>query len=206
MRKRKVVVDTLTVITALVIGVSFWYIVAENRRLAQQAGIARPSPQEPVAVRGLLVGDQMPSVLAYDRDGADVDLAEIVADSRVLVFFTTTCEFCRKAAAGWNELAASLSARGTSLLGVSFDSAEDTNEFVRSEGILWPVVRVTSSERRRVLDINTVPRTVVLSTSGQVVGLWRGPLSANEIVDVLSEVSVPHLQELPSDHERARHQ
>lgn len=105
---------------------------------------------------------------------------------QLLYFFTTTCPYCRRSVDTWRRVA-QRAARDSRLgiIGVAFDSLEDTRAYVREHGLRGPVALAEGDERRiaSLYRVGGVPLTVMLNPDGRVVYVRRGTFDRPDLVD-----------------------
>jgi peroxiredoxin len=105
------------------------------------------------------------------------------ATRQVLLVFTTTCRYCEASLPAWNDLARSIGRQGTTVVGISLDSLDQTRRYCERHGLEYPVIRFGSEAYRRMYHANTVPITMVIDGGGRVIYARMGVLETDAARD-----------------------
>lgn len=138
-------------------------------------------------MRHLHPGQHVPTVRAATLTGDSVTIGETSPGrSQVLIFFTTTCPYCRATLPAWRDLTRSLladSAGRHDVYWVSLSSPDSTREYVKDHAIAAPVAFLPDKKVRRVYGVHGVPVTVVLDARGRVLHTRRTVLATAASID-----------------------
>lgn len=85
-------------------------------------------------------GDQLPELRLVSLDGAETTLPELARQVKVLAVLTTTCPFCAQSLPAWNDVAEELEGHAMGFAGISLHPVDQTRDYVRDNGIAWPVL------------------------------------------------------------------
>jgi cytochrome c biogenesis protein CcmG/thiol:disulfide interchange protein DsbE len=112
----------------------------------------------------------------------------------VLNVFASWCEPCKAEAPVLAQAQQTLSARGGTVLGVTYlDNAGDSQKFVRTERINYPVVRDVNGGFVRSFGTTGVPETFVIDRRGRIAAVRRYQLDSRWL-----ERTLPRLLAEPS--------
>jgi peroxiredoxin len=144
-----------------------WQLTREVRSLRTSVVRAR---QRAVLPR---TGQYVPPLQTATMAGDSIALAADDGQRRVLLYFTSTCAFCRAEVKSWQALAERLRARGldpaTTMVAVSFDSSDAAAiRYASERGWTFPVVRIADPRMRALYRGVAVPATVVVNGDGNV--------------------------------------
>ena len=125
---------------------------------------------------------QLPEVYLVNLQGVLVPLRSTGEQSVVLVFFTTTCEYCRAELHAFRQRAALL--KEHDVFFVAWEERNAVGEFARETGIdavpWFNVLRDTASVLGN-LGIDVVPTTLVYGPDGRLRKAFEGLASIGEI-------------------------
>lgn len=130
------------------------------------ADLARRA-QEPHA--GIFV----PTFTAQTLAGKRITVGRSSAGGRqLIVVFTGICPFCRASVPTWRWLAVEAmkgaQSRHVEVVGISWDSMDDTRRFLAEQHITFPVVRFPERKLGVLFRSRNVPVTMVLDSAGRV--------------------------------------
>jgi cytochrome c biogenesis protein CcmG/thiol:disulfide interchange protein DsbE len=134
-----------------------------------------------------LVGREAPdfqlAVAANGGDRTTLGIRDLRGRAVVLDFWATWCEPCRMEAPIVQDIAKRWEARGVTVVGVNMDTPDqgDPRAFAMSRGLTYPIVRDPASEASHRYGVDTLPTVVVVSRTGQVVGVKVGLTDDREI-------------------------
>jgi peroxiredoxin len=133
----------------------------------------RPPAPAPV----LALGKVMPPLNVKELDGSNAHVG-YSGDTRptVIYLFTTTCPWCQKNLENVRSLSAQ-KGRDFRFIGVSLDRPSVTGlaAYVADQRLAFPIYRDPSAETRAAYHLESgVPRTIVVSSQGQVLRDWSG--------------------------------
>ena len=122
---------------------------------------------------------QLPEAHLVDLQGASVFLPPDGEQSVTLVFFTTTCEYCRAELRAFSEQALLL--KEHAVFFVAWEERDAVQAFAREtdiDGIPWfRVLRDTASTLGENLGIGVVPTTLVYGSDGRLRDTFEGACS-----------------------------
>lgn len=106
--------------------------------------------------------------------GGEIDLAAYAGKPVLLVFFTETCPYCRKAAPFMQKAASTYGTKGLNTIGIcTQDSAQSALNFASDFGLTFPVAykgkEIASNYRTR-----GVPYIYLLTQAHEIYDVWEG--------------------------------
>jgi cytochrome c biogenesis protein CcmG/thiol:disulfide interchange protein DsbE len=103
----------------------------------------------------------------------------------VVNFFASWCGPCAVEAPLLNGLQRRLAGRGT-IVGIAWnDASDDTRDFVRENGIRYPILRDVDRGFGDAYDVKGVPETFVVDPHGRIVALNRSQLTSRWIASAI---------------------
>jgi len=109
--------------------------------------------------------------------GGRRSLADFRGRVVVLNVFASWCQPCETEAPALEREQRSLSARGATVLGVTYnDNADDTARFVRRLDLSYPVLRDPDGLVAGPLAVHGVPETFVIDRRGRIAAIRRGAI------------------------------
>ena len=132
-----------------------------------------------------------PTFTTSTLDGEPVTIGERSDKGRqVLLFFTTTCPYCRASLPIWRELAestATWSDPKVEVFGIALDSAHRAREYALREQLTFPILTFPSRKLRYLYRATSVPAALVLDHEGRIVyarlGAMTDRLALDSILD-----------------------
>ena len=128
---------------------------------------------------------QLPEVYLVNLQGVLVPLRSAGNQSVVLVFFTTTCEYCRAELHAFRQDAALL--KEHDVFFVAWEEPDVVGEFARETGIgavpWFNVLRDTASVLGENLGINVVPTTLIYGPDGRLRKAFEGLAAIRKIAE-----------------------
>jgi peroxiredoxin len=135
-------------------------------------------------------GMVVPVVEVTSLTGETVTIGDPAVEKRqVLLFFTTTCGYCRETLSAWQQIADSLGVLGHEAIGVSLDSLRPTIDYVREHALTVPVVELADRRMRALYRAKGVPITLVVAEGGRVLHARMGALTTPNAVDSVLSAS-----------------
>jgi cytochrome c biogenesis protein CcmG/thiol:disulfide interchange protein DsbE len=105
---------------------------------------------------------------------ATTSLADLRGKVVVLNVFASWCDPCKAEAAVLERTARQIGGRDATVLGVTYlDNSSDSEKFVQTEHITYPVVRDVSGNFVRSFGTTGVPETFVIDRNGRVAAIRR---------------------------------
>jgi len=155
-------VAAIVVLSAVAMG-----LAVEVRALAPQARALQRSKVMPVP--GMFV----PTVRTATVAGDSITLGETrVGRSQVLIYFATTCQYCRETLPAWTRISRALLADSLArfdVVWVSMSPRDSTRPYLAEHGITFPVVHMPHWKINRLTRVNGVPMTVVADHNGRII-------------------------------------
>ncbi len=118
----------------------------------------------------------VPTLPLQDQSGKSWQLAQLRGRAVLLNFWATWCEPCRAEMPSLQALAAREADRLVVIAINLKESPEAIARFVQSAGLQLPVVRDAQGEIAKAWGIRIYPSTVLVTDTGQVLGVVRGAL------------------------------
>ena len=125
-----------------------------------------------------------------DFKGGDIDLASYSGKPVMLMFFTESCPFCRKAAPFIETMNKKYSARGLNVIGICVEDEPAAAEaFAKTFGLTFPVA-YGGAEVSRQYKTQGVPYIFLLSKAHAIHNVWAGydPEFDKPIIQGIEEV------------------
>jgi peroxiredoxin len=106
--------------------------------------------------------------------GGEIDLAAYAGKPVLVMFFTETCPYCRKAAPFIQKVAASHGTKGLGVVGICVqDSAQAAKNFAQDFSLTFPLA-YKGKEISRKYRTQGVPYIYLLDKSHEVYDVWEG--------------------------------
>lgn len=157
--------------TILAITAVFFALAACGKKeqpLARTEGTAQAAPTDPSYVKKDTYF-RLPNAA-----GGDLDLASYSGKPVLVMFFTETCPYCRKAAPYIQKVHASYSAKGLAVAGVLVqDEAQPALNFAADFGITFPIA-YKGKETSRKYRTQGVPYIYLLNKDHEIYDVWEG--------------------------------
>lgn len=142
----------------------------------------------------LRVGQKAPDFDVTSSSGKQLKLADMIGKKNVVLYFYPAdfTMVCTKETCGFRDAYADLSSKDTEVLGISVDSDESHEKFVKEYNVPFPLISdgekklATSYEATSFLGglLGKVGRvTYVIDKTGMIAGVFKSELSANHHVD-----------------------
>jgi thiol-disulfide isomerase/thioredoxin len=163
----------------------FALAIAVLPRLLSGAGIG--------GSEGPMVGKPAPAfslpVVANGDVGQDkLSLSDLQGSAVILDFWATWCGPCRAEAPIVNGVANRFRDRGVKVIGINTsDRAGLAAPWVRSHHIGYPIAFDGDGETAAQYNVSAMPTLVVISRTGQVVGVREGMTEADELESLLKK-------------------
>lgn len=161
------------------------YLVQQNQALANQNRVLARRAIEPHA--GLFV----PAYQAATLDGTPVTLGKL-GDRQLLIFFRTTCPYCRASTPAWNTIAERLQ-RPTEIAvyGVALDSTGAAHAYAAERQLRFQVIARPDPRLVDLYRVSSVPLILVVNEQGRLVYARRGVVQSAAAVDSVVQAAEP---------------
>jgi len=149
--------------------------------LAGASSAVMPEPIDPAKARTLTL---------WGLDGQQHRLSEWQGKVIVLNFWASWCAPCQQEIRDFVAFQERFATRGLQVVGVGLDEERRLRNVQRTLAINYPVLVVEPTHDSAVLrawgnDSGEIPYTVVIDTAGRIVHVHRGPMSAEQIEQIL---------------------
>jgi cytochrome c biogenesis protein CcmG/thiol:disulfide interchange protein DsbE len=102
------------------------------------------------------------------------DLADLRGKVVVVNVFASWCVPCASEAPVLEQTQRQIAARGATVLGVTYlDASPDSEQFVKSHGVTYPILRDVEGTFTRAYGATGVPETYVINRQGRVAAIRR---------------------------------
>jgi len=137
------------------------------------------------------IGDSLGAFTALTSDSTFVRVVPNLHKKRTLLFvFTTRCPTCRRIMETWNQLFADLAGSGVDIIGLSPDHVRSINLFQTDVFMSFRAFSLAlDSTFFTKHKLRSVPQTVLVDTSGVVLGVWVGLLSDADRAEIQKVVN-----------------
>lgn len=131
--------------------------------------------------------DALPALELDTLDGSTIDLAAERDTPLVLNLWATWCAPCRRELPAFDQVSRE-SEDEVAIIGVNQGDDIDTASAMIDEiGIGFPQALDSTSELSRALAITSMPSTVFVSSSGEIVETHAGEMNADQLAALLEE-------------------
>ena len=135
--------------------------------------------RDPSVIASPLVGHVAPNFTLPQLDGPPVTLAKLRGQVVVINFWASWCTECQVEQAALDQTWQQFQDSGVVVIGVNFeDSRGAARDYVRTDGVTYPVVEDAGSKTALAYGLRGVPETFVVSQSGRIVNHVIGPVDA----------------------------
>jgi thiol-disulfide isomerase/thioredoxin len=157
-------------------------------------GWLRPLPMPSSNIHALKIGDAVPHVQRPDVDGKERSLDEWRGKLVLVNFWASWCGPCREEMPLLDRTQARLADKGLQIVGIAFDDAAATKEFLTKTKVHYPILiddpaRADDISATFGNDHNVLPYTVLVGSDGHVLARRAGKFSEAALDAWLS----PHL-------------
>jgi peroxiredoxin len=170
------------------------YLVQQNQALAHENRVLARRAVEPRA--GLFV----PAYAAATLDGQPVALGAL-GHRQVLIFFRTTCPYCRASTPAWNTIAERLRTQpAIAVYGVAMDSVGAARTYAAEYRLRFSVIARPDPRLVSLYRVSSVPMLLVVNEQGRLAYARLGVLQSAAAVDSVvtaAEAPPPSLKGAP---------
>lgn len=136
-----------------------------------------------------LLGKLAPPLVGNEVDGGNFNLAQHRGQIVVVNFWSSWCVACVQEAPDLSTFAWSERNRGVILVGVVFnDTLSSARSFERHYGSLYPSLIDRRGDMANGYGVSAPPTTFVIDRRGRVAVTLLGPVSARQLMTVVSKV------------------
>jgi cytochrome c biogenesis protein CcmG/thiol:disulfide interchange protein DsbE len=163
--RRYLIPGSVVLAAVLLVGLLVFGVAGQGTNSSIDAALAngrRPAtPDYKTALPGL-------------SSSATTSLADLRGKVVVLNVFASWCDPCKAEAAVLERTARQIGGRDATVLGVTYlDNSSDSEKFVQTEHITYPVVRDVSGNFVRSFGTTGVPETFVIDRNGRIAAIRR---------------------------------
>ncbi len=157
---------------------------------SEDAGAVPPEETEPTEEEEVIA----PDFTVLDADGADVTLADRLADGKpiVLNFWATWCGPCKSELPAFDKAAAEYADRVTFMFINLTDGYQETvdgvKSFMEENGYTFPVYFDTTYSAAIPYGANSIPLTYFVTSDGIVVGGYMGAMPEETLYSYLEQL------------------
>lgn len=141
---------------------------------------------------GNIIGSKRPDFSLRDLQDQERHVSEWDGKILAVNFWATWCPPCLEEIPEFIQLQNEFGAQGLQFLGIALQTAEEVQPFYDEQGMNYPtlvgqedVIRIA---KRFGNDLGALPYTVVISPSGIIHYVKRGPLSAEKAREVIKQL------------------
>lgn len=132
-------------------------------------------------------GQYLPAFQTTTIEGQPVTVGELPSEGRqVLLFYTTTCQYCLKTIPAWRKLTAAvqgISSPPAKVYGVSLDSLEVTRQYIAQHRLPYPTFQFPNEKLMNMYRAGTVPMTLVIDEQGRTIYSRLGEINSQATID-----------------------
>jgi cytochrome c biogenesis protein CcmG/thiol:disulfide interchange protein DsbE len=137
-------------------------------------------------------GQIAPTFGLASLEGGRIDLNAQRGKVIVINFFASWCDPCRQEAADLEEAWQQYQPEGVQFLGIAYkDASSKAQAFVDQYGVTYPCALDPGDRTARVYGVTGVPETFVINGQGQLHSHILGPVSREELSQVIDEALEP---------------
>jgi len=145
--------------------------------------------RDPSVIASPLVGRAAPDFTLPQLDGPPVTLAKLRGQVVVISFWASWCTECQVEQAALDQTWRQFQDSGVVVIGVNFeDSTAAARSYVRTDGVMYPVVEDKNSRTALAYGLRGVPETFVVNRSGRIVNRVIGPVGAASLATEINSM------------------
>ncbi len=134
-----------------------------------------------------LIGTKLPPLSVTTLLGEEILIPGLQRQNGLLIFFSTTCEYCIEELQFWNNMGMELS-QSLDIRCISVNTAEETAEFLSEQSIELPAYTADHKEVRELFRINRVPTLFVVDKEGIIKATFAGSVNKERIMEKVKEI------------------
>ena len=155
-------------------------LFVQNRSLKSALNELAGSPRDT-----LKQGERLEPFTVRTMDGQVVRFGYADSTKHYLLFVLgTRCPHCEKNLGGWNSLAEYSRQNAVTVFGLSLDDLEATRQYVTRGDVRFYLTALADTSFTRKYKIYGVPETMLVSGKGILERMWRGELSADQLLEI----------------------
>lgn len=139
-----------------------------------------------------VIGTQRPEFSLSDLDGQERSVSEWDGKLLVINFWATWCPPCLEEIPVFIQLQNEFAEQGLQFLGIALQTAEEVRPFYAEQGMNYPTLvgqeKVIRIAEKFGNDLGALPYTVLITPTGKVDYVKRGPLSAEKAREVIENL------------------
>jgi len=144
---------------------------------------------DPSVFASPLVGRTAPAFTLPQLDGPPVTLAKLRGQVVVINFWASWCTECQVEQAALDQTWQQFQDSGVVVIGVNFqDTSDAARNYVRTDGVTYPVVEDAGSKTALAYGLRGVPETFVVNRSGRIVKHVIGPVDAAALASEINPI------------------
>ena len=185
----------LIAVVAGLAGAAGYYIVSRPSAPGPSVAEAQaPAAAAPASAPGTQLAGVIPEFTLADRDGVPRSLKDDWQGKALIInFWATWCAPCRREIPLLNALATARAAENFQVVGVAIDFRDKVLEYARETPIQYPILigEQDALDAAAAFGVDAVglPFTIFTDTSGRVIALHMGELTADEADIILGAVA-----------------
>ncbi|MGB9878015.1 MAG: TlpA family protein disulfide reductase [bacterium] len=115
-----------------------------------------------------LEGEQAPDLALRDLEGKSYRLSDLKGKVILLDFWATWCPPCREELPVIEKLHQDFKGKGLLVLGISNEEKGVVEEFVRRNGLTFPILLDEKGEAGRKYKVVAIPRVILIDKKGKI--------------------------------------
>ncbi len=148
--------------------------------------LAADAPAAPET--GLEVGKQAPNFTTITASGSSINLADLRGSVVLLNFWATWCGPCRSEMPAFQQAYAEKADQGFMILGVNdAETLDDIAGFRDEFGLTFPLLLDQNAIIQDLYGVRSYPSTLILDRNGVIAAQHYGPLTADQIADLIQQ-------------------
>jgi len=145
--------------------------------------------RDPSVIASPLVGRAAPNFTLPQLGGPPVTLAKLRGQVVVINFWASWCTECQVEQAALDQAWQQFQDSGVVVIGVNFqDTTGAARDYVRTDGVTYPVVEDAGSKTALAYGLRGVPETFVVNRRGRIVNHVIGPVSAATLITEINSM------------------
>ena len=143
--------------------------------------------QDPQVNQTVVIGAQAPPFKIKDKDGQDINLAELTEQGPVLVRLTCGCSGCDKELAYFQTLHEAYKGKGLTSLAVFREPDEKVETYVKAKKLNMLYAVDPQGESWKIFQTKTMPTNFLIEKGGRIKSIAAGCDPSGLVAEVLSK-------------------